>query len=92
MATMIMQYPDEIEKLISRTPKEFEAQIRFMAAVKMYELGKLSFEKASELAGLELTEFYELCEKYHVAMFNYAKEEIEAEITSDFQVAQKSVK
>ena len=65
------------------TPQEFEAQIRLMAALKMFELGKLSSGKAAILAGLSRVEFLETCGRYRVSVFNYPPEEIEAELQAD---------
>ena len=67
------------------TPEELEAQIRLMAALKMFELGKLSSGKAAELAGLSRVEFLEMCGRYRVSIFNYPPEELEAELQADLE-------
>ena len=66
-------------------PEELEAQIRLMAALKMFELGKLSVGKAAELAGLSKVEFLEMCGRYKVPVFNYSPEELEAELQVDLE-------
>jgi len=51
-------FPDNFEWAVQTTTEELEARtscppmIRLMAALKMFELGKLSSGKAAELAGL----------------------------------------
>ena len=65
--------------------QEFEAQVRLMAALKMFELGKLSSGKAAELAGLSRVEFLEACGRYRVSVFNYPPEELEAELRADLE-------
>jgi predicted HTH domain antitoxin len=72
---------------VQATPEEMQAQIRLMAALKMFELGKLSSGKAAELAGLSRAEFLEMCRRYRVPVFNYAPDEIEDELRSDLAAA-----
>ena len=56
-----------------------------MAALKMFELGKLSSGKAAELAGLSRVEFLEACGRYRVSVFNYPPEELEAGLRADLE-------
>ena len=72
---------------VQATPEELEAQIRLMAALKMFELGKLSSGKAADLAGLSRVEFLEMCGRYGVPIFSYSPDELEAELLSDVQAA-----
>lgn len=69
------------------TPEELATQIRLMAALKMFELGKLSSGKAAALAGLSRVEFLEACGRYHVPVFDAPREELEAELRADLQAA-----
>ncbi len=80
---LTIDYPEDLEKAVSTTRLEFEAQIRLMAALKMFELGKLSSGKAAQLAGISRVEFFEMCGRYHVPIINYTAEELEAELTQD---------
>ncbi|MBI5206261.1 MAG: UPF0175 family protein [Candidatus Firestonebacteria bacterium] len=50
--TLTIKYPDEILLLLKETKEEFEFEMKFMAALKLYELGKLSSGKAAKLAGI----------------------------------------
>jgi predicted HTH domain antitoxin len=89
MKKITVQYPDEFELALQATPEELEAQIRLMAALKMFELGKLSSGQAAELAGLSRVEFFEMCGRYRVSVLNYPPEEMEAELRSDLEAARK---
>jgi predicted HTH domain antitoxin len=60
-----------------------QQHIRLMAALKMFELGKLSSGKAAELAGISRVAFFETCSRYRVSPFNYPDDEIAAELASD---------
>ena len=63
-----------------------------MAALKMFELGKISSGKAAELAGMSRIEFLETCGRYRVSVFNYSDEEVVAEIEADLAVLQENFK
>jgi predicted HTH domain antitoxin len=83
MKEITLKYPDNFELAVQTTPEELEAQIRLMAALKMFELGKLASGKAAELAGLSRVEFFEMCGRYRVSIFNYPPEDLEAELAAD---------
>ena len=83
MQELTLTYPENLSAAVETTPKEFEAQVRLMAALKMFELGKLSSGKAAILAGLSRVEFLETCGRYRVSVFNYPPEEVEAELQAD---------
>jgi hypothetical protein len=76
-------YPAEFELAVRMTKGELERHIRLMAALKMFELGKVSSGKAAELAGLSRIEFLEICGTYRVSVFNVPPEEIETELRRD---------
>ena len=54
MATeeLTIRYPAGLERAVHLTKEELEHHLRLMAALKMFELGKLSSGKAAELAGM----------------------------------------
>lgn len=83
MNSVTVNLPAGFELAVQTTPEEFEAQIRLMAALKMFELGKLSSGKAAELAGMSRVEFFEMCGRYKVSIFNYEDGEVEAGLNSD---------
>jgi predicted HTH domain antitoxin len=88
MTQLLVDYPDDLAEAIQLTPEETAAQILLMAALKMFELGKLSSGKAAELAGLSRVEFLEACGRYRVSPFNYPADELEAELRSDLEAIQ----
>ncbi len=90
MSKITLEYPEGLEQAVQTTPEELQAQIRLMAALKMFELGKLSSGKAAELAGLSRVEFFEMCGRYRVPIFNYPPEEWEAELQADVEAMRKA--
>jgi len=84
-----IKYPTGFEHAVRMTKEEIEHHIRLMAALKMFELGKISSGKAAELAGMSRPEFLEACGRYKVSPFNYTDEEVEEEIKGDFETAKE---
>jgi predicted HTH domain antitoxin len=85
-----IKYPSGFEHAVHMTKDEIEQHIRLMAALKMFELGKISSGKAAELAGMSRSEFLETCGRYRVSVFNYPDEEAETEIKKDLDTARRS--
>ena len=84
---LALKYPVGFESAVHMTKNEMEQHIRLMAALKMFELGKISSGKAAELAGLSRGEFIESCSRYQVSLFNYPLEQIEEEIKKDLEIS-----
>ena len=89
MKTLTVTFPNDFELAVSTTSEELEAQVRLMAALKMFELGKLSSGKAAELAGMSRVEFFEMCGRYRVSIFNYSPEDLESELQRDGEMFDK---
>ena len=88
---LILKYPSGFEHAVHLSKEEMEQHIRLMAALKMFELGKVSSGEAAELAGMTRVEFLETCGRYRVSVFNYSPEELEKEIKKDFDSAKGSI-
>ncbi len=74
---------------VSLTDAELEQQILLMAALKMFELGKISSGKAAELAGMSLIDFLMKCGQYKVSIFNYDTDELAQELDADIATLEK---
>jgi predicted HTH domain antitoxin len=85
-----LEYPKGLELAVQTTPEELGAQIRLMAALKMFELDKLSSGKAAELAGMSRVEFLEQCGRYHVSVFNYSPKDVESELRADLEALRET--
>jgi len=85
IAELKIKYPPGFEFAVHMTKEELESHIRLMAALKMFELGKVSSGKAAELAGMSRVEFFEICGRYKVSVFNYPPEEVERELSKDLK-------
>jgi len=80
-----IKYPGGFELALRMNKEEMAQYIRLMAALKMFELGKISSGKAAELAGLSRVEFLDACGRYRVSIFNYSPDEAHQEIEKDLE-------
>lgn len=81
--SLLKKYPflkemwNEREKIfVTAYKKEFEQEVRFILALKLYELGKLSSGKSAELAGISRIEFLMKLGYYKVSPFQTDLDEI----------------
>jgi predicted HTH domain antitoxin len=89
MSDLTIKYPPDFERTVRLTKEEFEAHVRLMAALKMFELGKISSGKAAEFSGMSRVDFLEACGRYKVSFFNYDEEDLENEISHDLETLNK---
>lgn len=68
MATLTIEYPDEILLSLKESPEEFSNEIKLAAAVKLYELGKLSSGKAAKLARIDHVSFLKILGNYKISI------------------------
>jgi len=75
-----VEYPADVRMALRETKEEFARDLLMLAAVKLYELGKISSGKAAALAGTDRVSFLLGLGKYRVSVFNYTPEELEREV------------
>jgi predicted HTH domain antitoxin len=80
-------YPQGVPQLLKMSDDEFADELRFLAAVKLYELGRLSSGKAAELAGMTRVDFLESLARVGVPAINLRDEEVEQEIRAARELA-----
>ncbi|MHA1342232.1 MAG: UPF0175 family protein [Promethearchaeota archaeon] len=80
MPTIHIDFPISVFSVMQKEPEEFAKELRLAAAVKWYELGKISQEKAAEIAGLSRSEFIESLAKYKIDFMQYSEKEIDTEL------------
>src|SRR5947208_9273226 len=57
MKSLVVEYPEELPGVLKMTEEQFATEVRFLAAAKLFELGKLSSGKAAVMAGIGRAEF-----------------------------------
>lgn len=75
-----VEYPVDVRLALRETKEEFARELLTLAAVKLYELGKISSGKAAALAGMDRVNFLLGLGRYRVSVFNYMPEELEREV------------
>ena len=71
--------PDNVLLAEKTDERAFAAELRMLAAVKLYELGRLSSGRAAELAGMPRVEFLLSLGRYRVFPFDAELDDLERE-------------
>ena len=79
MSQLVVDIPDESLLSLKLTTDAAAGEIRFAAAVKLYELGKLSSGAAAKLAGVPRVLFLSKLADYDVDTFRLTAHDLEQE-------------
>lgn len=71
-----LSFPLSVFSALKKTPDEFSKDMRLAAAVKWYEVGILSQEKAAEIANMCREDFLMALSKFDVSPFQYSAKEV----------------
>ena len=80
MSTVQLEIPEEVLISLKETPETIAREMQILAAVKLFELGKLSSGRAAQLAGMPRVQFLLLLGKYQVSPFSLTTEELERDV------------
>jgi predicted HTH domain antitoxin len=80
MQTVSLEIPATTFAALGESPDEFISEMRIAAAVKWYELGRLSQGKAAEVAGLSRSAFIEALSRFKVSPMQYTEKELGDEL------------
>lgn len=79
MSEITLSIPDETLLALKVNPDQLGAELRLAAAVKLYELGRMSSGAAAKLAGVPRTVFLFRLADYGVDTFTLSEEELRQE-------------
>ena len=74
-----MDIPDEALDALERSSEKAGDELRMTAAVKLYEMGRLSTGAAAQLAGVPRVQFLSRLSDYGVATFDMESDEFDEE-------------
>jgi len=80
---LTIKYSDDVLLSLKESKEDFEKEARYLLALKLYELGKISSGKAAKLAGLSRVEFLLKLGQYKVSPFQMELNEILEESIND---------
>ncbi|MBI4522414.1 MAG: UPF0175 family protein [Deltaproteobacteria bacterium] len=79
MSEITLSIPDETLLALKVNPDQLGAELRLAAAVKLYELGRMSSGAAAKLAGVPRTVFLMRLADYGVDTFKLTEQELREE-------------
>ena len=80
---LTIKYTEDVLLSLKESKTEFEEEAKYLLALKLYELGKISSGKAAKLAGLSRVEFLIRLGRYKVSPFQVDLDEILTESRND---------
>jgi predicted HTH domain antitoxin len=82
MSTVQVEVPEETLISLKTDLDHFAEELRVLAAVKLFEMGRLSSGRAAQLAGMSRVAFLMNLRRYQVSPFQLTREELQQDIAN----------
>jgi len=83
MPDMSISYPEDLLITSGKSPKDLEAELLFLLAVKLYELRRLSLGKAAEFCQMNKIQFMFELGRMKIPVINLDDDQIADELRDD---------
>jgi len=80
MSTLEIQIPEDTLGILETDAGTFARELVLLAAVKLFEMGRLSSGQAARIAGLSRVEFLMRLRDYQVSPFQTSPEELRQDV------------
>lgn len=77
MPKIELECPEEVLRSLKEDPAAFANDLRWHAAIKFYELGRLSSGRAAELAGVSRVTFLRRLSEFGASAIDETRDELE---------------
>jgi len=79
MSTATIEYPAELASALGKRPSDALDEVKLMAALKLFDSGRISSGLAAKLAGVSRVQFLLLCGQNGVSVFQQTGKEVDAD-------------
>lgn len=80
MSRIVIEVPDEALAALKLSAADAAGELRLAAAMKLYELGRLSSGAAAALAGIPRVQFLSRLSEYGIAAFRQSEDDLLEEL------------
>ncbi len=80
MSLVQIEVPDEVLVSLKESPESISHELSILAAVKLFELGKLSSGRAAQLARMSRVQFLNTIGQYRVSPFTLSSDELDNDV------------
>lgn len=79
--TVELEVDDEMLAILRLDPEGYVAELRLLAAAKLYEMRRVSQERAAQIAGLTRADFLQALARFEVSPYQDTAESLREELS-----------